>query len=108
MTRPSPVAPARARGDEHPATTEHRRPGVPVAGVVPKSQTVTVPAGPAHRDERPVAQYPTPEQVVHAPSWNRLLRTAPNPNARTTGEAIAAALTSEEAERVRGPPATLG
>jgi hypothetical protein len=31
--------------------------------------------------------------------WNRLLGTAPNPNARTTGEAIAAALTSEKAER---------
>jgi hypothetical protein len=31
--------------------------------------------------------------------WDRLLGTAPNPNARTTGEAIAAALTSEDAER---------
>jgi ubiquinone/menaquinone biosynthesis C-methylase UbiE len=31
--------------------------------------------------------------------WDRLLGTAPNPNARTTGEAIAAALTLEEANR---------
>jgi hypothetical protein len=31
--------------------------------------------------------------------WDRLLRTAPNPNARTTEEAIKAALTPEEAER---------
>jgi hypothetical protein len=31
--------------------------------------------------------------------WERLLGTAPNPNARTTGEAIAAALTPEEAQR---------
>jgi len=31
--------------------------------------------------------------------WSRLLGTSPNPNARTTAEAIAAALTREEAER---------
>jgi ubiquinone/menaquinone biosynthesis C-methylase UbiE len=31
--------------------------------------------------------------------WDRLLGTSPNPNARTTAEAIAAALTREEAER---------
>lgn len=31
--------------------------------------------------------------------WDRLLRTAPNPNARTTEEAIKAALTPDEAER---------
>jgi arsenite methyltransferase len=31
--------------------------------------------------------------------WERLLGTAPNPNARTTGEAIRAALTLEEADR---------
>ena len=31
--------------------------------------------------------------------WERLLGTAPNPNARTTGEAISAALTPGEAER---------
>jgi len=31
--------------------------------------------------------------------WERLLATSPNPNARTTGEAIRAALTPEEAER---------
>lgn len=31
--------------------------------------------------------------------WDRLLGTSPNPNARTTAEAIAAALTPEEAER---------
>jgi ubiquinone/menaquinone biosynthesis C-methylase UbiE len=31
--------------------------------------------------------------------WETLLGTAPNPNARTTGEAISAALTPEEAER---------
>ncbi len=36
--------------------------------------------------------------------WDWLLGTAPNPNARTTGEAIAAALTSEEAERFEGWP----
>ncbi len=34
--------------------------------------------------------------------WKLLLGTAPNPNARTTGEAIAAALTPEEAERFEG------
>jgi hypothetical protein len=31
--------------------------------------------------------------------WDRLLGTSPNPNARTTAEAIAAALSREEAER---------
>ena len=31
--------------------------------------------------------------------WERLLGNAPNPNARTTGEAVAAALTSEEGRR---------
>jgi arsenite methyltransferase len=34
--------------------------------------------------------------------WDRLLGTSPNPNARTTAEAIVAALTHEEAERFEG------
>jgi arsenite methyltransferase len=39
------------------------------------------------------------ERGTWVEDWDRLLGTAPNPNARTTGEAITAALTQEEAGR---------